>query len=190
MELALADNGFSQAAVILRFKNIERCRQRAEVIQLNALFKALHNALREPARHAGQVALVHLLLRGEQAVGRLTVCGEQQQAFRILVKTAYRHAFQAPVHRRQQIHHCGLPGIPCRGENARGLVHHQVTLRPGVKRLPVHRDDLLLGYLCVTGKSGDSARADAPRPDHLLYLRSAPQPQRGEQLIKPYHVLP
>jgi hypothetical protein len=120
--------------------------------------------------------LGHPLLGRKQVVGGLSVIGEQEQPFGVLVQPSHRKRLKQGVFRLQELNHGLRDPVRRGGNHSGGLVHHQVDKFPVLDVQAVHFDAVLLrvhvhprvfGHFAVDGHSPlfDQFPDLLPRPD-------------------------
>ena len=105
----------------------------------------------------GIIRLPDAAARTEDAVRKVAVVRQQQQALRLLVKPPHRCHAELPVSLRDQLHHRPVARIVRRGHVARRLVQHQQDLPVFFDCRAVHRNGT-----CRLVKFFASSRTTAP----------------------------
>jgi len=104
-------------------------------------------------------------------VRQLAVVREQEQPLRILVEPPDRGQGTAAQLRREQVEHRLLPPVLRRGQDARGLVEHDVGELFIAQRLAIEQDHGGLRVdLHVGGGGGLAVHENAALPHHLAHL--------------------
>ena len=183
VELSLRDHGLRQG----RAEHPKLRRLRGEIPQVDPGGEGVDRRFRQLALHQRPVPLCDVPPGAQQAVVQLPVARQDQQPRRILVQPAHRHAPDAPVHRRQQVHHRGLLRVARGGQEPPGLVHHHMAHDPPVDLLPVQGRAVFLRLKRKGGIPDDppvhrGLSAADPFPD----LTAAAEGQRRQPTVQPH----
>ena len=132
----------------------------------------------------GQIDLVHMVPGGEQAVGQLSVVGEQQKSLGVLVQPPDRE--QAPVFLRQKVQHGLLPPVFGGSQHTAGLVEHQVAEFCPDDLCAIHFDALgRWVHFALGGAFHLSVHAHTALLQQQLGLFAGPAARVREQLVQP-----
>ena len=117
---------------------------------------------------------------------QLSVIGEEQQPFRILVQTPHRGDVGS-IYTSEQIQHRPIPGILCGGNHPLGLVEHVVAKTGVSHHLPVQADQVFLRNLLFRFFTHRTVHHDLSPADIFFHLASSPCPRVRQQLVQPDH---
>ena len=136
----------------------------------------------------GIIRLPDAAARTEDAVRKVAVVRQQQQALRLLVQPPHRRHAELPVSLRDQLHHRPVARIVRRGHVARRLVQHQQDFPVFFDRRAVHRNGtcrLVKFFRFLTDDC--TVHGHAPRADEAFQLLAGGDARLREDLVEPLH---
>ena len=121
-------------------------------------------------------------------MGQFSVVGQQQQALRVLVQPPHRSKADTAQLRRQKVQDRGLLSVLGGGEDAGGLMQHNIG--EAVKRdgLTGYGDDCHGRVQLVLGGGGQPAiNTHQALPHQRFHLPAGPLPSARQQLVETLH---
>ena len=163
------------------------CRLRGEIPEVKAGGKGCNLLFAHLPLDQCPVSFRHMPPGAQQPMVQFPVAGQQQETRRILIQPAHRHASDAPVYRRQQVHYGGLLCIPRGGQQSSGFIHHHVTHDPPVNVLPVQAEPVFLRFKRKGGIPNDPpVHRGFSATDPFLDLAAAAEGQSRQPPIQPH----
>ncbi|MNN41900.1 hypothetical protein D3C81_1560470 [compost metagenome] len=156
------------------------------IVQFNPLFKAYHFLFPNQAAYVCIIGFGDMLAWRQQIMSQLSIIGEQQQPFRILIEPAYREGREYLIFIRKQINHGSISGIFSSRDHSRRLMQHDVDEFPVKYSLPIYFNSIRMGVRLGSAIFQYlSVKRDSALFDHLFEICSGANPQMSQDLVYP-----